>query len=283
MLGAAGVLTLVIAVLAAEAQGLMWFRPAQQPIEAAAGWIQPWLPASRAVWGEGPFPSQPVGFRAMVVDSGGWSTMHCDALNYAQAYGVLHLAIFIGAVMLARSTGPDRAEPGLSRWMLAMGLSAGAAAVLPWLGQVLWTFTGAVERAAITAVSVVDPATGNTVAENPAVPASGPFARGGIVAGCVLLDIALTWCIVSRVKRAAARCDAHCHGCGYPRMSNGARCPECGSTPRTSEDRGSAWWARAALRGSFAAVIGLLLLTPFVLGWLGAALPDELWIRWVPF
>lgn len=274
-----------LAVVAAEGQGLLWLARAQQPIRWAGEAVQPWLPASRAVWGEGPFPAYPAGFRSLGPDAGVWSVIQCDALANAQVYWLLHLAVFLAAAVLVRRAGPADAAPGLGRWARVLTVSAVFGMAIPWLGQVAWTFTGAVERAAIAAVSVVDPATGNTIADGASVPATGPFARGGIIAGCVLLDAAVSVWLIARMYRAAAARAAgdRCAGCGYPRVADGARCPECGATPG---GRAAAGWRRvlpAALRGGIAALIGLLMLTPFVLGWLGAALPDAIWLRWVPF
>ncbi|MCC6677185.1 MAG: hypothetical protein IT436_08575 [Phycisphaerales bacterium] len=276
---------LALAVVSAEGQGLLWLARAQQPIRWAGEAVQPWLPASRAVWGEGPFPAYPAGFRSLGPGAGVWSMIQCDALANAQVYWLLHLAVFLAAAVRVRSSGPADAAPGLGRWARVLTISALIGMAIPWLGQIMWTFAGAVERAAIAAVSVVDPATGNTIADGASVPATGPFARGGIIAGCVLLDAAVAAWLIARMYRTEAGRGARdrCAGCGYPRVSESAMCPECGAAPGGSTAGGWRRFLAAALRGGLAALIGLLMLTPFVLGWIGAALPDAIWLRWVPF
>lgn len=273
----------VMALAGSLLQALFWFNDVQRPIRWAACEVQPLLPPSRAAVGEGP----PTTFRSLRA-SYDMCTVQYDLIKQTQSYWLVHVVGVVAVSMLV---------PGASRLLRSkqdlarvLTTSALAAMALPWLGQVAWTMSGVVGDAAVAATAVLDPVTGNLVSDNPPRPASGPTAHAGIIAGCILADLLVIVWMTRRAKRKSMQRQmadsALCPACGYV---SGLRavCPECG-VPRTealSKARGDTAprWGLIGLTATGTVIVVLLLLSPFVLGWIGAALPDDSWYRLVPY
>lgn len=275
----------IIAGGASQLQSLLWFDGPQRPVAWLARQLQPIMPPSRALAGQGPFsPGELLYPRSWPWDAPYRSIADCELGDLVGTYWPIHVigfAFFASlAIRRARRFGVDWSDLGLPR---ALTLSSLVATLLPAAGQLMWTFAQTMERIQIAAVTRLDPLTGEMVAYDPSVPATGPAARAGIIVGCLLAELwilmAFTIAVARRAILASVRAHGLCPRCGYALIHAG--CPECGSTENDAVGAGHAqrlWWRLTA-----GAAITIFLLTPFVLGWIGAMLPEKLWYKWVPF
>lgn len=274
--------TASLAVMSSLAQSLLWFKAVQWPLQWAAEAVEPWLPPMFAVQPES------------IVDKlhyRSWSaqydlcTYEYDVVCQARDYWLAQAGITVLVVLMYSGwILPFGARCTRRALWRSMTIAALCVAAIPVVGQAAWTFALIVSDTVLSARAVFDPVDGCMSVIDPPLPATGPTARAGIIAGCVLAQAWITLAVARGQCRAAIADSVQvrglCPACAYPLTgAAGARCPECGDVHVSRVE--AARWAKPA-RYALLVLIALLLLSPFVLGCIGAAWPHAAQ-RWIPY